>query len=405
MGPVNRVPVNTFNDRELRSPLQRAVDGVRAMIEEGGWATGRRLPAEDALAEQLDVSRSTVRKALEELSLNGWVRRERNRGCVVARRIDEVSGIASRTILVVNDVLQPLTGVNEFGGSTAGIQHGMIDAASGIDLSALLVPMRSVNSTAERQLLKAKPRGLVVLCWHAEHSNARRIATHFHNAGVPVAAYGMDDCPEAIESYDRVISDHESGMAQLLELLARNGRKRVLRIWTVPAHAPWIAAHDRAYARVVNALGLTPVPAVYAPAMPERMDGDRAVFETRTRIMAGYIAEQLKGGKAPDAIMVATDCETFHVAAACRILGLKPGEDVLITGYDNYWHSAFERQFEPSVPFATVDKRNAAIGAELIRLLTQRIADAGTRKPTLSKIEQIAMEVHFTAAKPTGNTP
>ena len=389
-----------------RSPVQRAVDGVRILIEEGGWSAGRRLPAEDALAEQCGVSRSTVRKALDELSRDGWVKRERNRGCVVARRADKPTNLATGTVVVINDLLQP-TPLSHVGGeSSAGIQQGMIDAAYALDKTALMVPIRSVDSARMRQMISLRPPGLVMLCWRKDNPESRQIAARFHSAGIPVAAYGMDTYPEAVAKYDRVASDHESGVVQLVRLLSAQGRKRILRLWTAPADASWIAAHDRAYVRTVRELGIKPLPAVYVPPLPARVENDPVAFEIRTRILAGYLAEQFKAKQEPpDALMLGTDSEIFPAAAACRILGLHPGNDILITGYDNYWHSAFERGYEPTAPFATVDKRNAAIGGELIRLLHQRLEDASPRPPQLVSVQQTAIEVQLAPLRLFRKTP
>ena len=85
------------------SPLLRAADGLKELIRQEGWPVGRRLPSEEAIAAQLDVSRSTLRKALDAIERDGWVRRERNRGCVVARDPKLANPLTSRTILVVND--------------------------------------------------------------------------------------------------------------------------------------------------------------------------------------------------------------------------------------------------------------------------------------------------------------
>lgn len=48
-------------------------DTLRAMLAEKRWAVGERLPAERALAEELDVPRATVREALIVLEVDGLV--------------------------------------------------------------------------------------------------------------------------------------------------------------------------------------------------------------------------------------------------------------------------------------------------------------------------------------------
>jgi DNA-binding LacI/PurR family transcriptional regulator len=107
---------------------------------------------------------------------------------------------------------------------------------------------------------------------------------------------------------------------------------------------------------------------------------DNVRLEKSTRLIAGYLAEHLS--KDPvDAIMAATDGEVSAVAGACRLLGKEPNRDVLIVGYDHYWEDILEREFEPTAPLATVDKRNHDIGAELVRLLQERIGGSLPAEP------------------------
>jgi DNA-binding LacI/PurR family transcriptional regulator len=72
---------------------------------------------------------------------------------------------------------------------------------------------------------------------------------------------------------------------------------------------------------------------------------------------------------------VGSDREVFITAAACRLFGVEPGRDLVIVGYDNYWRRCMERQYEPYIPAATVDKHNEKMGGELVRLLLDRVAD------------------------------
>ena len=384
---------------EERSPVQRAVRGVYRLIRGSRWTEGQRLPAEEALADLLKVSRSTVRKALDVLSQQGVVRRERNRGCIVLRNEEPEAALVSRAVVVVNDLLSPSETSRE-GASSHGIKQGMLDAAEQLGRTAFLMPVSSIQPSTTRQLMDARPQGLVMLCWRACSPDARRFSALIHEAGIPVVAFGMDEVPEAVARYDRVATDHESGTRKLLELLARRGCRRILRVWTPPGDCTWIAAHNRAYEKTVPALGLEVLPPVYIPGIPEQRD-DVDAFNGRVRHFVGYLAEYLVAANPVDAIMVATDSESFNVASACRLLGRRPGVDVLITGYDNYWPMAFERKFEPTVPFATVDKNNALIGAELIRLLDERIAGPSARPPQFRCVEQEVMETHVFQASAT----
>ena len=59
--------------RQLREALQGALAG-------GHWDADQPLPSERELSEQLQVSRATVRQAIHELELDGWLVRKQGRG-------------------------------------------------------------------------------------------------------------------------------------------------------------------------------------------------------------------------------------------------------------------------------------------------------------------------------------
>ncbi len=62
---------------------EQAVTELQKQLSEGEWAVGERLPAEQQLAEQLGVGRSTVREALRALANAGWVESRQGAGTFV----------------------------------------------------------------------------------------------------------------------------------------------------------------------------------------------------------------------------------------------------------------------------------------------------------------------------------
>lgn len=61
-----------------------SVDLLRSFIEDGGYASGDRLPAERELTERLALTRSQLRKALDALEREGMVWRHVGKGTFVA---------------------------------------------------------------------------------------------------------------------------------------------------------------------------------------------------------------------------------------------------------------------------------------------------------------------------------
>src|ERR1035437_4548769 len=72
--------------------LYRQIFGqIIRLIESGEYKPGGRLPAERVLAEQLGVSRPTVREALIALEAEGWVEIRGGAGIFVLERTSESS--------------------------------------------------------------------------------------------------------------------------------------------------------------------------------------------------------------------------------------------------------------------------------------------------------------------------
>lgn len=74
-------------DRTSKVPLYHQLyEMLLGKIESGELAPGDMLPTENELLEQYQLSRNTVRQALNELVNSGWVVRQRGRGSFVTRR-------------------------------------------------------------------------------------------------------------------------------------------------------------------------------------------------------------------------------------------------------------------------------------------------------------------------------
>jgi GntR family transcriptional repressor for pyruvate dehydrogenase complex len=76
--------------RKTSEPHSRVEATMRRMetaLLDGAWAAGVRLPAERALAERYDVSRNTVREAIQRLIARGLLQSRRGAGVYVTDRL------------------------------------------------------------------------------------------------------------------------------------------------------------------------------------------------------------------------------------------------------------------------------------------------------------------------------
>ena len=77
------MPIESIENRRLYRQIS---DQICRLIESGEYKPGDRLPAERVLAEQLRVSRPTVREALIALEVEEWVEIRGGAGVFVLER-------------------------------------------------------------------------------------------------------------------------------------------------------------------------------------------------------------------------------------------------------------------------------------------------------------------------------
>jgi GntR family transcriptional regulator len=72
-------------DREAHVPLYYQLKKIiEGMIQDGVWQPGDKIPSENELKEQFEVSRTTVRLALNELVIEGKLKKQQGKGTFVA---------------------------------------------------------------------------------------------------------------------------------------------------------------------------------------------------------------------------------------------------------------------------------------------------------------------------------
>lgn len=91
--PLGRLPKNSAK------PLyQQIKEAIEQRVHSGQWAEGQKVPSENALVEELQVSRMTINRALRELTQDGLLKRVHGLGTFVAERPRHASLIALRHI-------------------------------------------------------------------------------------------------------------------------------------------------------------------------------------------------------------------------------------------------------------------------------------------------------------------
>ena len=76
--------------QRAKSIPEQVYSVLRERIDGGAYPPGGRLPSESNLAEELDVSRATVRAALASLAARGYIVRKHGAGTYVNERVMEI---------------------------------------------------------------------------------------------------------------------------------------------------------------------------------------------------------------------------------------------------------------------------------------------------------------------------
>lgn len=110
-------------------------DVIRAKIESGEWPAGMRLPAEPELASQLEVGRSTLREAVQNLVYGGYLNRVHGVGTFVCEK----------TIAYGMNDLVSISRLLEENGYASGIQNVELDIAAPSQKAAELLSISKLD--------------------------------------------------------------------------------------------------------------------------------------------------------------------------------------------------------------------------------------------------------------------
>jgi DNA-binding FadR family transcriptional regulator len=206
-GPVTGEPFGALlTPIPMRTAGERVAERFVTAIALGEFVSGQRLPTERELAAMLEVSRTTVREAIQRLQASGYVRTRRGRGggtFVAADRGPDSDEMIRRTLLPawqeLNELLEFRQLIEKLIARTAAERRDEQDVAA---------IRKAVDSYA-----KATTRDASRLADHALHQ-AIAAATHNRHLGELSArirrevSLGFDAEPYSAEVHLRAVRQH-----------------------------------------------------------------------------------------------------------------------------------------------------------------------------------------------------
>jgi DNA-binding LacI/PurR family transcriptional regulator len=300
------------------SPLiyQRIYDDLAGKITRGDISYLEQLPVLPDLCGIYDASHVTVRRALEALERDGYIRRQRGRGkgTFAIKR----SGKATIRLLFVGeaDVLR----------SPVELCHEIFDLMAGIREAAALqnatihtispASFDSVSSSDADQ----RTVGYVILAMEwTGYCEGVRMATR-HNA-----PYVLVNPP--LPGYPCVRVDMEEASFLAVQHLALLGHKRIAYVGS--NRGEWFSPRWAGYRRALASHGVEFDPALVRESNGATREQDEAALEALMAL-----------SDPPTAIFAVSDYRALHILNHCRRLQIRVPDDLSLCGYDNIGETA-----------------------------------------------------------------
>jgi DNA-binding LacI/PurR family transcriptional regulator len=344
---------------------------LKERIENRDYLPGEQLPTESELTVMFQVSRITVKRALDDLEQQGYIYRIKGSGSYVNG--PGGSGSAARLMQRMIAFILPSEGASGIGGYVSG-------ASKELESRGYYLSIHTTNESPakERELLESLPKnGIQGIIFYPINgrTNLDAVYTLYMN-GFPIVT--IDKYYEGIP-VGSVVADNQAGGYMAASRLAQLGHSRIAFVSSVSLDsATSVKNRYIGYCRALKDHGLLLDPELVVLDYIEELGrmGEQPFYEQLVhRLM------RLK--------VTAVQAENDHVAIklllAAASLDLKVPEQLSIVGFDNN-----ELAEHVDIPLTTVEQQFKEIGrkaAELIvhALETGQYPDARHEIPVLWK--------------------
>lgn len=284
-------------------------------VEEGTWSTGSKLPTVRELADRFRVSRTTVQKALGELSDREIIQRRDRQSSIVTAPSATNNRNKNQIGVVVG--LDPSIHIPLWW-SQQIIHHAqMVLAESGYVLTLFNYMVNKPDYARQvSEQMSGMKESLAGMFFFAD-SNDVGFVEVFNQADLPwmsVNPVGLDT------HYNYVMADQLAAGRLVGRCFAKMGYERVAVV----------------YDDLVNLSPLEKVTGIYQGYLIEGVSSEKIV-SVRTRNMetdAGYVAMQqfLTNHQPPQGIFATSDTLAVGAMRACQEIGLRIPQDVGVVG-------------------------------------------------------------------------
>ena len=344
-----------------KSKYYIVMENLRQRMTSGKIKAGDRLPSENELVKEFEVSRHTVRKALSILENEGYVEALHGKGTYCTERLRHKE--SSHNIAVVTTYISDYI----FPRLIQGIDNVLTKEGYSIILKNTGNSQKN-EAKALEDIMTKNIDGLII-----EPSKSEIFCRHMHQyeqldrLGIPYV-FLQGTYPQMKEKPNIVMDDIEGGYL-VTKYLIELGHQHIIGIFKIDDSQG--VARQKGFIKALNEAGLP-------------YDPDNVILfhtEDRARKPAGMMKEFLKDKKPMDAVVCYNDQIAMEVIKVLETEGLHVPEDISITGYDN----SFIAENGP-VKLTTIAHPKEKLGEMIAKLLLEKITGV---EETDSKVERV----------------
>ncbi len=359
---------------------------LRQLIISKRWKNGERIPTEAQLSRHLDISRTTVRIALQRAELEGLIKRTAGRGTFVTYESPE--NTSSRLIGYVtrsfdNEIHRIHLNIVETELRSAGYRVIFSNAVTSDEEVSIL-----------EQLLEDNIEGVLIYP-HAESTQAQKdILNHYKAQNIPVVF--MDRVVDSVD-FDFVTSDNLAGGYAVVKHLIELGHQHIT--FLQPSIDKLITIDERyeGYCKALEEHGLP----IYDRWRISSSDGYEffeadifnAALQEKSILVEDVIQCINDANPRPSAIFCCNDSLALITLLAVQKQGLKVPNDISIAGFDDISLASYM-----SVPLTTVAQNAYELGKVAAQRLVERLD--GKQSPATRYTIPTRLQVRMSTSTP-----
>jgi len=351
-------PMQTIKRNVADTMRSQVEDFILTRIDNGEWRLGEKIPSERELSIRLDVSRTTVRNAVQALTERGLFERHIGQGTFVRSRLVESpvqetkphTGTIGYVVCKDRFARKPISAESFYFDVFAGIEEETV--RSGRHMLFTYLDDDNVEERASFREFLDKVDGIVL-----EEAHRTEALDIVAASGVPAALLG----PTVVDDrFDLVTMNLDAGVRKALRYLRSLGHQRI-GIVNGPLGLESASLRFSAWKDEMRIAGSEP-------------DAAWADEGADWSAEAGYDAMDRLIGRCPGltAVFCANDLLAVGALSALSKRGVRVPEDLSVVGFDN---TELARHTAP--PLTTMKIYSRDMARQAVKRVLERIGNPG----------------------------